>query len=600
MRQPFFTKSFLTDIAKFFLCFLLFVLGTMALRCLSSEKLLFKEDWGYVAAFGVLLTALMQQYSYRLKAFWVFLIFLLLYISCALLKPFFSMILSEREIIHTICFSVFLASVILEIQYCRNKTKNFFANLFLNLLSVVLYLLCLIGPFVILSYFIAQHALFSSDIALTLFQTNLSETLSYLSDQNLWLWSVILLAVFVLIFVLVRFFLTIQRPSKFNFFSFLLASFLLFYTGVKILPKLNLHLTANIVCNTIDTLKSFQAYEMSKKERLLHIEKLKNTLTSSNSGIYVLVIGESETRDHMSAYGYERQTTPWLSAVKNNQNTIVFENAYANHTHTVPALTYALSSTNQYNNVDLLSSSSIIEVAKAAGFETYWISNQPKDSVYLTPLSVISNTADHQIWLNTNIGDKLSTEYYDERTAFELSNLQLPEKSFVVVHIMGSHGAYRDRYPAPYNRFKGSQKKLVDSYDNSVLYTDFVLSEIYAAVQENPHFQALVYLSDHGDDADNKLGHESARFTYRMSRIPFVLIASPSLFSSNTAFFETLYQNKNKIWTNDLLYNFLIDLLGIRGLPASETAYSLFSPSYPLTRQNALTLHGQKKLSDEQ
>lgn len=68
----------------------------------------------------------------------------------------------------------------------------------------------------------------------------------------------------------------------------------------------------------------------------LHIDE-------KDKGIYILVIGESETRDHMHAYGYSRETTPWLDSMVSKSGTILFQHAYSNHTHTVPALTYALS-----------------------------------------------------------------------------------------------------------------------------------------------------------------------------------------------------------------------------------------------------------------
>ena len=349
--------------------------------------------------------------------------------------------------------------------------------------------------------------------------------------------------------------------------------------------------------NTVETLKNFKQYEQNKALRLQKIENLKSlNLSTKESGIYILVIGESETRDHMGAYGYERNTTPWLSSLKENDQVVIFENAYSNHTHTIPTLTYALTSANQYNNTPLLEAYSVLEVAKAAGFETYWISNQPKDSVFLTPLSVMASTADNQVWLNTNIGDKLSTEYYDERIADEVLNQKFAQKSFVVLHLMGSHAAYRDRYPADFNRLKNITKKNVDAYDNSVLYTDFVLRRIYEAARLNPSFKALVYLSDHGDDVDNRLGHESSRFSYAMARIPFFMIASKSFMNKQAETFSALKQTQNKPWTNDLLYNFMLKIMGINDL---EKAYDISSPNYEIKKENALTLHGQKRIEDK-
>lgn len=51
----------------------------------------------------------------------------------------------------------------------------------------------------------------------------------------------------------------------------------------------------------------------------------------------------------MHAYGYQRETTPWLDQALKKPENLLFTRAYSNHTHTVPVLTYALTERNQYN-----------------------------------------------------------------------------------------------------------------------------------------------------------------------------------------------------------------------------------------------------------
>lgn len=100
----------------------------------------------------------------------------------------------------------------------------------------------------------------------------------------------------------------------------------------------------------MQTLQSYQEYGKNKelrKERLASLPDMH--ITPDRGGVYVVVIGESETRDHMQVYGYPKETTPWLMSFAKEKGTIVFSHAYSNHTHTVPVLTYALSEKNQYN-----------------------------------------------------------------------------------------------------------------------------------------------------------------------------------------------------------------------------------------------------------
>ena len=96
---------------------------------------------------------------------------------------------------------------------------------------------------------------------------------------------------------------------------------------------------------------------------------------SPGERVTVLVIGESHNKQHMSLYGYPRNTTPKLVQRKKADNLVVFENAYSNHTHTNPSLSLALTEANQYNGKNWTSVSSLITAVRRAGIRTYWISN---------------------------------------------------------------------------------------------------------------------------------------------------------------------------------------------------------------------------------
>ncbi|UQT40963.1 hypothetical protein M5E89_02415 [Acidaminococcus intestini] len=59
-----------------------------------------------------------------------------------------------------------------------------------------------------------------------------------------------------------------------------------------------------------------------------------------------------------------------------------------------------MSEKNQYNHIPLEEAYSIIDLAKAAGYDTYWISNQAGFSASDTPITIISSTAAHHTWIN--------------------------------------------------------------------------------------------------------------------------------------------------------------------------------------------------------
>lgn len=65
------------------------------------------------------------------------------------------------------------------------------------------------------------------------------------------------------------------------------------------------------------------------------------------------------------------------------------------------------------------------------------------------------------------------------------------DKALIVVHLMGNHGSYEERYPHAFNRWTG--KSHIDKYDNSILYNDFVMKQLFSAVKDLPNFQGLIY-----------------------------------------------------------------------------------------------------------
>ena len=129
----------------------------------------------------------------------------------------------------------------------------------------------------------------------------------------------------------------------------------------------------------------------------------------------------------------------------------------------MPTLTYALTEKNQYNQVKPEDAYSLTEVAQAAGFSTYWYSNQTRYGAWATPVTEIGSTAQHQVWLNGEIGESSYAAYHDgllvEKAAKDLSQA---ENALIVIHLKGEHTKYPDRYPAEFAKFTGSANPRVD------------------------------------------------------------------------------------------------------------------------------------------
>lgn len=296
----------------------------------------------------------------------------------------------------------------------------------------------------------------------------------------------------------------------------------------------------------------------------------------------------------MSAYGYDRETTPWLDAMKDDGHTVFFRDARSCHTHTVPVLSYALTAKNQYDSRELTKAVTLIETAKAAGYETIWLSNQVRYGAWDTPTSAIASEADKQEWLNTHVGETTETTAYDGALVDRLANIKPERKTLIVIHLMGNHGSYRDRYPQDAAVFDGDAP--VDLYDNSIRYNDSVVQHIYETAKAMPDFQGLVYCADHADDVDRNLGHDASHFTQDMTKIPFYMIFSDAYVRENPDTVQELKAHEGNRVTNDLLFNEMLAVMGIVIPQEYEKQNDLTSPAYDSDKLRFRTLHGQKEL----
>lgn len=349
----------------------------------------------------------------------------------------------------------------------------------------------------------------------------------------------------------------------------------------------------NLLSLTKQELENYRIYTQKAKEREARLADFSIRLAQKEPGVYFLIIGESETRDHMSVYGYFHKTTPHLSALAADPGALIFKNAYSNHTHTVPTLSMALTQRNQYNRVRAEDAFSLVEMAKAAGYRTYWISNQSRWGVWDTPTTAIALSSDRQDFINPT-----TRSSFDERLIDFLPTLAEDTPALIILHLMGCHGGYEDRYPPKY-AIKTGDDSAVNTYDSAVRYNDAVISHLAEAARKYKHFKGWIYFSDHGEDPDTHTGHDAVNFTWRKARIPLIMQFTPSFIAENPKIFEALSAHQDSYWTNDLLYNLMLSILGIEGAPNPEPHLDLASPSYDRTRENTFTIHGKKRISEE-
>lgn len=153
------------------------------------------------------------------------------------------------------------------------------------------------------------------------------------------------------------------------------------------------------------------------------------------------------------------------------------------------------------------------------------------------------------------------------------------------------------RYPSDYKLVmtEGHNEK-ENTYDTSIRYNDDVLKKIYEYARDNMNLQAMVYCSDHGEDMVKF--HSGGEFTWPMVRVPMWIYLSPEYIAQNPEADAALRANLNKPFTNDLVFD---TVCGILKAPNNhyDAQYDLLSPSYGLTKEKALTKHGEIRIAED-
>ncbi|MDY6351099.1 MAG: phosphoethanolamine transferase [Selenomonas sp.] len=320
------------------------------------------------------------------------------------------------------------------------------------------------------------------------------------------------------------------------------------------------------------------------------------TLPARTPGTVIVVIGESASRDYMHAFtpDFPYEDTPWLDSQLGNPDFNVFTNAYSSWSQTVPVLQRALTEQSQYNDKEFFESTSIIDVAKKSGYTTYWFSNQGRYGQYDSAITLVAKTADRAEWTDDsyNFSDK-----YDDTLLWYLTQVDPNTNNFIVLHIMGSHIYYNNRYPTEFNQWHGdSEVSSPESYANSIHYTDYILSQAFDYAQKNLNLRAMVYFSDHGENLE--ISHNPDVFSYDMVRIPMFIYLSPEYQQVLPGRTRTIRYHRNRYFTNDMLYD---TISGLLNAPSSRymEAQDLTSPNYAYTRANLTTMLGQQTLTDD-
>lgn len=266
----------------------------------------------------------------------------------------------------------------------------------------------------------------------------------------------------------------------------------------------------------------------------------KEIISKDVDGIYVLIIGESHSKLHSSIYNknYPRDTMPNLKKRLDNNEMVLFNEVITPYSNTRKALAEVLTLKESDGNDNFYDYPSILDIFKGAGFKTYWISNQDSYGVLGNSISVIASGADETKYTEVYNSNSRKLKKYDEYI-LPLLDETLKEdvaKKFIVIHLMGSHMQYHERVPKEwriykdipeeFNEWQKAKSDIVNSYDNSIRYVDYLLDEIIEKVKNQNKKSYILYVSDHGQelyDGKNFMGHGEHSINKYVAEVPMFL-----------------------------------------------------------------------------
>jgi len=267
--------------------------------------------------------------------------------------------------------------------------------------------------------------------------------------------------------------------------------------------------------------------------------------TQAQPPLLVLVVGETARAANFTLNGYERPTTPLLSARQDLANA---PDAWACGTSTAASLPCMFSHLGRAEfGKRKTDAEGLLDVLQHAGLGVVWIDNQSGCKGVCDRVTEIGTArlADAQLCPGGDCQDTIMLRDLDAHIA-ALPPERRARGVVVVLHQMGSHGpAYAKRSLPAHKRFtpecqtnalqQCSREQVVNAYDNSIVATDFFLNATIEWLQARAHQAqtALLYVSDHGESlGENNLYLHGLPYAIApdvQKHVPWIAWLSPAL-----------------------------------------------------------------------
>ena len=248
-------------------------------------------------------------------------------------------------------------------------------------------------------------------------------------------------------------------------------------------------------------LKSISSYfvdvliaKKEQKQFLPYQVELTKPATEKITIIYIM--GESLSASHLSLFGYERQTTPYLDQWAKQKN-FYYTQGVSAATVTRNSIAEFMNFQKEPENYTLVQSKqyNLFKLGKQASFKTTFMSSQTFSSFPHVGLEY----TDYSFYQEKQ---NASSAQGDDFWLENLKSLPLANQNFIVIQMRAVHTPYAKTWRHRYNefhQFSGQLNDKMDDYDNGILYVDSVLNETFEWANKLPGKVYVFFASDHNE-----------------------------------------------------------------------------------------------------
>lgn len=304
-------------------------------------------------------------------------------------------------------------------------------------------------------------------------------------------------------------------------------------------------------------------------------QQAKMVLPEGKKLLTVVVVGETARAQNFSLNGYERETNPELK----KRDVIAFTNTTSCGTETsvsVPCM-FSPFPRKDYSSAKFKSSENLLDVLQYAGVNVEWWENNTGDKGVADRAKMIDlqTSNDPQYCSGGECLDQILSDHLRDHLK------DFDDNTMLVLHMTGSHGpAYYMRYPPEMALFKPECRRaefskcedsqIVNAYDNTILYTDKILSQIIDILKDNEDkfVSSMIYMSDHGESlGENGLYLHAAPYFIApdtQTHIPFIAWFSPDYQAVTGMNMTCLRTGSGEKSSHDNLFHTVLGMMNVK------------------------------------